>query len=80
MPFKWGLLLMILSIFSTVQAATDALPMDLIELLGELDDDNQDSFDQDSLDAAIQDKKKPALLIESNKKLKLEVKNDSHDE
>ncbi len=61
MPFKWGLLLMILSQFSTVQAATDALPMDLIELLGELDDDNQDSFDQDSLDAAMQDIKTPAL-------------------
>lgn len=71
MPFKWGLLLMILSLFPTLQAATDVLPMDLIELLGELDDDNQDSFDQDSLEAAMQDIKTPTLPNREQQKIEV---------
>lgn len=72
MPFKWGLLIIILSLFSTVQAAEkEPLPMDLIELLGELDDDNQDSFDQDSLDAAIQNIQTPAIPNRQQQKIEV---------
>jgi hypothetical protein len=45
--------------------------MDLIELLGELDDDNQDSFDQDSLDAAMQDIQTPAIPNRQQQKIEV---------
>jgi hypothetical protein len=72
MPFKLGLLMMVCGLFTTAQAAEkESLPMDLIELLGELGDDNQDSFDQESLEAAMSDIKTPALP--SKQKHKMEV-------
>jgi hypothetical protein len=72
MRFKWSLLLMALSLIPSAQAAEkDALPMDLIELLGELDDDKQDSFDQDSLDAAMQDIKTPAATNRQQQKMEV---------
>jgi hypothetical protein len=72
MPFKLGLMMMVFSLFSTVQAAEkDSLPLDLIELLGELDDDNQDSFDEDSLDAAMSDIQTPVLSSKQQQKIEV---------
>lgn len=56
MRFKLGLMLMTLSLISLAQAAEkDALPMDLIELLGELEEDDLENLDQATLDQAAQD-------------------------
>jgi hypothetical protein len=71
MPFKLGLLMMVCSLFTTAQAAEkESLPMDLIELLGELDDD-QDSFDQESLEAAMSDIKTPTLPSKQQQKFEV---------
>lgn len=62
MPFKLSILVMVFSLFSTAHAAEkEPLPIDLIELLGELDDDDPNSFDQETLDAAMRDIETPTL-------------------
>lgn len=58
MRFKWRLLLIALSLIPSAQAAEkNALPMDLIELLGELEDEDLESLDEESLNATLHDAK-----------------------
>ena len=54
MPFKIALCAIMLSFFCSLVGAADneTLPMDLMELLGELDDD-EDALDQETLDEAM---------------------------
>lgn len=49
---------MTLSLIQSVQAAEkEALPMDLIELLGELEDEDLESLDEESLNTTLHDAK-----------------------
>jgi len=58
MQFKLGLFLIVFSLISTAQAVEkEALLMDLIELLGELNEDDIESLDHETLDAAMHDVK-----------------------
>lgn len=58
MRFKLGVFLMALSLIPLAQAVEkEALPMDLIELLGELEDDDLESLDEESLNATLHDAK-----------------------
>ncbi len=52
---------MTLSLIQSVQAAEkEALPMDLIELLGELEDEDLESLDEESLNTTLHDAKASA--------------------
>jgi hypothetical protein len=58
MRFKWSLFLIALSLIPSTQAAEkEALPMDLIELLGELEEDDLESLDEESINATLHDAK-----------------------
>ena len=58
MPFKLGILILLFSLTATTQAAEkEALPMDLIELLGELEEDDLESLDEELLNATLHDAK-----------------------
>ena len=58
MPFKLSILILLFSLAATCQAAEkDALPMDLIELLGELEEGDLESLDEESLNATLNDAK-----------------------
>jgi hypothetical protein len=60
MPFKLCLFAILLSLYSLAHAAEkESLPIDLIELLGELDGDDQDKNGQDTLEAAMADVQAP---------------------
>ena len=60
MSFKLGLFAILLSLCSLAHAAEkESLPIDLIELLGELDGDDQDKNGQDTLEAAMADMQAP---------------------
>ena len=60
MPFKLCLFTILLSLCSLAHAAEkESLPIDLIELLGELDGDDQDKNGQDTLEAAMADMQAP---------------------
>lgn len=61
MRFKFSIFLMTLSLIQSVQAAeNEALPMDLIELLGELEDEDLESLGEESLNTTLHDAKASA--------------------
>jgi hypothetical protein len=58
MQFKLGIFLMALSLIPSAHAAEiEVLPMELMELLGELEEDDLESLDDESLNATLHDAK-----------------------
>lgn len=54
MRFNLSLLLIALSLIPSIQAAEkEVFPLDLIELLGELEEDDLESLDEESINATL---------------------------